>query len=117
MSPWVRWEVEFHSKDREIPWDVLLEPGRFVAGAYPCMAWIHDEASRIKTFKQTAVIGYNAMTYHARQAYGRLFNVMLAVEGTPEKVLEKLIRSGKPARLDFPAPPEYVDELKGKAKG
>jgi DNA relaxase NicK len=25
-SPWVRWELELHNRDRVIPWEVLLEP-------------------------------------------------------------------------------------------
>ncbi len=37
-SPWVRWELELHNTDREIPFDVLLQPGRYVAGAYPATA-------------------------------------------------------------------------------
>ncbi|MEJ1411048.1 MAG: replication initiation factor domain-containing protein [Candidatus Sedimenticola sp. (ex Thyasira tokunagai)] len=116
-SPWVRWEVELRSKDRQIPWEVLLEPGPYVAGAYPCMSWVHDEASRIKTYKETAAISYDFLTHCARQAYGRHLNVMLAVEKSPEKVLEKLIRSGKPARLDMPVPPEYLEQIREIPKG
>lgn len=115
-SPWVRWELEVRHKDRNIPWDVLLEPGPYVAGAYPCMEWINDEASRIKTFKQTAAIGYDFMTHCARQAYGRHLNVMLAVEKSADKVLEKLLRPGKPARLDMPSPPEYLDQIQERTK-
>ena len=33
--PWVRWELSLGNKGRVIPWDVLLEPGRYVVGAYP----------------------------------------------------------------------------------
>jgi phage replication initiation protein len=39
-SPWVRWEVELHNKQRVIPWDVLINPGPYVAGAYPCTQWV-----------------------------------------------------------------------------
>jgi phage replication initiation protein len=48
-SPWVRWELELHNTDREIPFDVLLQPGRYVAGAYPATSWVQAEASRIRT--------------------------------------------------------------------
>ena len=115
-SPWVRWELELHRKDREIPFDVLISPGQYVAGAYPCMSWIQEETSRIATFKQTAGIGYDFMTHCARQSYGRFLRVMLAVEKDPAKVLDKLIRSGKPKRLDMPAPAEYLDQLHGQIK-
>jgi phage replication initiation protein len=105
-SPWVRWEVELHNKQREIPWDVLISPGRYVAGAYPCTHWVSDETSRIKTTQKTAKIGYDALTHSARQSYGPLINVMIEQEGSPEKVIEMLIREGKPKRLELPIPPE-----------
>ncbi len=40
-SPWVRCEVEFRAKDRHIPWDILSHPGKYLAGAYPCLAFLH----------------------------------------------------------------------------
>lgn len=111
-SHWVRWELEVHRKDREIPWDVLLNPGPYVAGAYQCTAWINEKPSRIRTYTTASKIGYDKLTYHASQAYGRLLTVMLDQEGSAEKVLEKLLRPGIPARLDLPVPPE----LEGKAR-
>jgi phage replication initiation protein len=36
-SPWVRWELELHNRDRIIPWDVILEPGKYLAASYACM--------------------------------------------------------------------------------
>jgi phage replication initiation protein len=109
-SPWVRWELELRRKDRDIPWDVLLNPGPYIAGAYPCMGWVHGETSRIRTFQNKALIGYEFLTHCASKSYGKHLGVMLAIEKDPAKVLEKLIRPGKPARLDFPAPPECIDK-------
>ena len=71
-SPWVRWEIELHNKQRELPWDVLINPGPYIAGAYPCTRWVSDEASRIRTIQKTAKIGYDALMHYARQAYGRM---------------------------------------------
>jgi phage replication initiation protein len=89
-SPWVRWELELDNRDRIVPWEVLLEPGKYVAGAYPCMGWVKEQQSRIRTH----------LCEHARRGYGRLLGIMEKVEGGPDKVLEKLKRPGKPARLD-----------------
>ena len=101
--PWVRWEVEMHSIDRVIPWEVLLEPGKYAAGAYPnAMNWVQDEMQRIKTISKTAKIGYDALTHYLGVAYGKHLNVMLQVEGSESKVLEKLKRIGVPSRLDLP---------------
>lgn len=61
--PWVRWELELHSVDRVIPWDVLIEPGKYVAGAYPkATGWIQEDMSRIRTIQNTAQISYDYMT-------------------------------------------------------
>lgn len=111
-SPWVRWELELHNRDRVIPWDVIANPGGYVAGAYPCTAWIIEEACRIRTTQNAERISYKVLTHYARQAYGRHINVMLEVEGSPEKVIERLRREGKPSRLSMPRPPEFPDDNK-----
>lgn len=111
--PWVRWEIELHNVDRVIPWDVLLEPGKYVAGAYPkATGWIQDEMSRIRTIKNTARISYDYMTSCTSISYGKHLSVMLEIEGSAEKVLEKLTREGIPKRLDLP----IVDKNEGWSK-
>lgn len=105
-SPWVRWELELHNTDRIIPFDVLLEPGRYVAGAYPCLAWVKAEASRIKTIQKTTEISYNHLSHYLSLAYGRMVNTMMEVEGSAEKVVELIRRPGIPKRLDLPVIPE-----------
>ncbi len=98
-SPWVRFELELHNTDREIPFDVLLEPGKYVAGAYPCMAWAQEEASRIRTIQKSGQIGYQHLSHYLSVAYGRHLNVMLEVEGSAERVIEKLRREGVPSAV------------------
>jgi phage replication initiation protein len=100
-SPWVRWEVELHSIERVIPWDVLDRPGEYVAGAYPCLSWVSERASRIRTVKAQDEISYERMQRVGSIAYGALINVMLLREGTAEKVVELLRRDGVPKRLAF----------------
>ena len=100
-SPWVRWEVEFHAKDRVIPYDVLLHPGEYVAGAYPCMSWVSGRALRIHTVKEQDRITYERSVQVASTAYGALFNVMLQREGSAERVVERLKRQAIPKRLVF----------------
>lgn len=101
--PWVRWEVELHNKDRIIPWDVLLEPGRFFVGCYPnALSWAQVEMSKIRTLQKQSKISYEHLTAYAAVAYGPLLNVMLEVEGSAEAVLQKLHRQGTPRRLIHP---------------
>lgn len=105
-SPWVRWELELHNTGRIIPFEVLLEPGRYVSGAYPCLGWIKAEASRIKTIQKTTVISYKHLAHYLRVAYGPMVNTMMEVEGCAEKVIEMIRRPGLPKRLDLPVIPK-----------
>ena len=102
--PWVRWEIELHNNDRIIPWEVLLEPGSYVAGAYPkALGWVHEEMQRIRTIKKAGAISYEHLIHHGANGYGKLINVMMQVEGSAEKVVEKLRRDGIPSRLNTPS--------------
>lgn len=100
--PWVRWELQLTNRDRIIPFEVLLEPGKYVAGAYRCTHWINEDQYRIKTIQKTAAIAYEHLVHYASVGYGSLISIMLDVEGSPEKVIEKLSRPGVPRRLDLP---------------
>ncbi len=53
-SKWVRIEVELHGTHREIPLEILLGCGDYLAGAYPALGWICEKQSRIKTFCKSA---------------------------------------------------------------
>ena len=102
-SPWVRWEIELHNVDRIIPWNVLLEPGKYVAGAYPkATGWIQEEMSRIRTIQKTTRISYDYMVANTSISCGKQLNVMLEIEGSAENVFNKLVREGIPKRLDIP---------------
>jgi phage replication initiation protein len=78
-SSWVRVEVEWRGKDRLIPFDVLVRPGIYLAGAYPCLAALDIEQSRIKTIANAASTEYDAAVAHAKRQIGRLLNVMMEV--------------------------------------
>jgi phage replication initiation protein len=107
-SPWVRWEVELHNIDRVIPWEVLLAPDRYVAGAYPCMSWVGADRSRVRTVKAQDDISYRRLIHAGSMAYGALINVMLEREGNPERVIALLRKFGAPRRLAFSD--EYLRE-------
>jgi len=107
-SPWVRWEVEYHNKNRVIPWDVLTLPDCYAAGAYPCMSWVGQERSRIGTVKAQDAISYERMKRSASTGYGRLSNVMMEREGSAERVIAQLLVPGAPRRLAFSA--QYLRE-------
>ncbi|WP_263770042.1 replication initiation factor domain-containing protein [Propionivibrio soli] len=101
-SEWVRVEVEFKAIHRFIPFEILLQPGQFLAAAYPAFAWISQRQERILTTQKKTEITYQSACENGRKQLGALINVMLAIEGTAEKVVQKLIRDAIPARLKVP---------------
>lgn len=99
-SPWCRVEVEFRAKSRVIPPDVLVKASSYLAGAYPCLAYLSEHQDKVRTLKKSAEIGYARMVECLRTQYGPALNVMLRAEGgDPFAVLFQTMRPGVPKRL------------------
>ena len=102
--PWVRWELLLGNNGRVIPWEVLLEPGRYVVGAYPkALGWVQEEMSRIRTLQKQTQISYDAAVEQARRQFGPTLNLVVQVTGSAEKAVELLRRDGVPRRVQHPA--------------
>jgi Replication initiation factor len=102
--PWTRWELKLGNRDRDIPWDVLLQPGQYVAGAYPkALRWIDTEMIRVRTLQKQTQIGYETAVGHAQNQAGAVINLMMQVEGSAEAVVKKLRRDAIPRRVRHPA--------------
>ena len=100
-SPWTRIEVEWRAQDRYIPYDVLTRPGHYLAGAYPCLAFLTEEQSVIKTIAKGGQIAYDTAVENAKRHCGKTINLMLDVLGGDfAGVIESLRRPGYPARID-----------------
>ncbi|HEA3202707.1 TPA: replication initiation factor domain-containing protein, partial [Aeromonas veronii] len=115
---WVRAEGELHSKDRQIPLDVLVNPDPYFAGMYPQFSiWLaaisenEIEPVRITTFKNKfKTCRDNAVTNMSKMA-GRLVNWLKHVEGLTDASIVRqltahLTPDDVPARLLLPLPPE-----------
>ena len=99
-NPWVRVEVEFRNKGREIPWDVAVRPERYLAGAYPALAFLSTEQCRVRTLQRATAISYEKMVENLRMQSGKALSVMTRVhEGDAAAVLVQVIRQGIPKRL------------------
>lgn len=105
-SPWCRVEVEFRGQSREIPYDVLVRAGDYLAGAYPCLAYLSRCQDKMRTLQRAGEIGYARMIECLRTQYGPALNAMLRVEGgDPFAVLAQASRPGTPKRLaNLPLP-------------
>lgn len=104
-SPWVRWEVEIHAKDRVIPFDVLTSPVQYLAGSYPALSFISEIVITIKTAKIKLGIQYNKLKNICRTQYGKLLNFAhLQIGLTPEQTFYELLNpKGFPERLVWAA--------------
>lgn len=100
-SPWTRVEVEWRSQDRVIPFNLLEEPGKYLAGAYPCLRSLDLDQLRVRTVSKGATVAFDKAVENAKQQAGKLVHVMLRVySGDCGEVVQQLQREGVPARLD-----------------
>lgn len=99
-SPWVRVEVELRNKSRVIPWDALTRPGNYLAGAYPCLAYLSGRQDKIKTITKAVEISLEVSVEHLHQTGGKLINLLMHVHnGDAFAVVDELKRPGIPQRL------------------
>lgn len=101
-SNWCRIEVEFKSVDRFIPFEILLEPGKFLAAAYPAFNWISEHQERILTEQKSAQITYDKMLDWLKRQCGAAFWAASHIEGGAENLLQKIQREVLPPRLIVP---------------
>ncbi len=101
QSPWCRAEVEFRGKSRQIPHDVLVRPGNYFAGAYPCFAHLAEHQDKVRTLAKAGEITYERLVDCLRAQYGKTLHVMMRVEhGDIFEVFKQVERPGTPKRLE-----------------
>ncbi|WP_434516156.1 replication initiation factor domain-containing protein [Dechloromonas sp. ARDL1] len=106
-SPWVRWELELHNKDRELPLRLLLTPSQYLSAAYPATAWINQRQSRIETATKSTLIGLDVLTEYCRKSYGKLIWTLWKIQGMPPlDIVETLAVEGIPTRINHAIPGE-----------
>jgi phage replication initiation protein len=99
-SPWFRVEVQYMSKRRTIPLEILCDPGAYLAGSYPCLAELNIEQRRIKTVAYTAVASLNKALDHAKKQAGRALHALLTLNGGDiADALARIHRPELPKRL------------------
>jgi phage replication initiation protein len=99
-SSWIRAEVELRNKGRAVPWDVVTEAGRYLAGAYPALRFLSAEQSRLRTVRRAGEISYASMVKNLRAQGGKSLHVMSLVHGgDSSEVLLQVVREGIPKRL------------------
>lgn len=99
-SSWVRVELELRNKSRVIPWDVLTSPTTYLAGGYPCLAFLSTMQDKIRTISKAVQITLDSILRHLRTVGGKAINVLMQENGEDAAVLINAIRrDGIPRRL------------------
>lgn len=98
FSLWTRFEVEYKSKDRVIPFEILLSPSEYFVPAYPCIADFAcvDTASKIEVKKKAATINFSDAIEITRRQFGKYIRVFCEVLGD-EVALQKIKHEDKDA--------------------
>ncbi|MCQ1056927.1 replication initiation factor domain-containing protein [Photobacterium sp. ZSDE20] len=74
---WVRWELELRAKDRVLPFDVLLTPDKYLAGAYPALGFVSkEEQCMIATHKRKWFTSVDNAVRNGATQCGKLVNFM-----------------------------------------
>lgn len=99
-SPWVRVELELRNKSRVIPWDVLTSPATYLAGGYPCLAYLSTVQDKIRTITKAVQITLESILQYLRTAGGKSINVLMQANGGDAfAVVNAIKRDGIPRRL------------------
>lgn len=99
-SPWVRVELELRGKSRLIPWDVLTSPATYLAGGYPCLAFLSAVQDKIRTISKAVQITLGSILQYLRMAGGKSINVLMQANGGDAfAVVNAIKRDGIPRRL------------------
>lgn len=92
-SPWVRVEGQLGSRDRIIPFDVLLRAGEYLAAMYPALEWISEKQERILTKQRVAQIGLARAVQFMRRQCGAYVWALVEILGV-EEFVEQVSREG-----------------------
>lgn len=102
LSPWVRWEVEFHNRDRWLPYDMLTDPAPYLAGAFPALAFVSSTPRPIRTQRKAVKASLEHLIEHLAKSYGKTINALRLHGFDADDILAQLIRPGLPNRLKQP---------------
>jgi phage replication initiation protein len=101
-SDWTRFEVRLGNRDRVIPLEVLTDPDRFFAGAYPALAGLLETASEsVPTVHAEAKTSIAHLLHHMRRCYGKvIFQTVEQTQVSAIDLMEEMRVIGIPRRVD-----------------
>jgi phage replication initiation protein len=78
---WVRVEVELRSTGRILQLEMLLNPGGYLAGAYPALNFLSEVQIKLETIKKTAVATIERAIEVLSAQFGAWVLALIAVKG------------------------------------
>ncbi len=99
---WLRVELELHNAQRDIPLDVLLKPGAYLAGSYPALKNLLSEQCTIEMKKKSLKLTVDRLIEVTRHQFGRYVHFISSLFGIEQAF--QILTEGKeqtPKRLDF----------------
>lgn len=99
---WTRIEVEYRANNRLIPFDVLLNPGHYIAGAYPALFFVSSAQANLSRAQRQMEISYERALHVLKHQFGHYLHVFREIEGDDSALLDKLCRDDIPERLILP---------------
>jgi DNA relaxase NicK len=107
-SPWVRYEAQFRaSSRREIPLDVLRDPGAYFLGVYPVLRFIQAVAERMEVVQAQAAASWKAVRRHLSRQYGAVLN-FVATACRSDEAIGSVVRG-----IASDKQPKWVAKLAG----
>lgn len=104
-SPWVRVELEMKNRDLIIPHEVLIEPGRFLTGAYPIFEQLFQEFDEViakpERIKKIQDVGHEHVLKYASMQVSPAIKMLMEMGFTDSQIVETLLneRAKLPKRL------------------
>ncbi len=99
-SDWNRFEVQFGSRDRVIPFEILTEPLKFFCGAYPALQAIMDaDGEKIATISKAAEVVVGNVLAAMRRTYGKYFHLFAAADIGDTELVEAMRVRALPRRV------------------
>lgn len=116
---WCRAEVEWHSKDRVIPFDALINPDAYFSAAYPALRSLVSRTVQplaIPTFRNMMKTSVSVAIENGRRQCGRLINMMRNVLELPPQEIVSMLTQGLeydaiPERIQRPIPQDDYDSF------
>ncbi len=101
-SDWTRYEVRLGNRDRVIPLDVLTNPDRYFAGAYPALSHMLEAAAQeVPTVREEVKGSLAHGLHHLQRCYGKYIHQAIEVTGCSVVDLVEEVRIvGLPKKVD-----------------